>query len=120
LIHDCRQATELINKWDCYVVEINGEADHIHILIEAHPALQLSKLVNNLKTVTARYVKKQFPEEIKKHYWGTDSFWNGSYCILSTGGAPIDVVKKYIENQGKEKEKPQKVAKPEEATSPLL
>ena len=101
----CRKATELINKWDCYVLEINGEADHLHILIEAHPAMQLSKLVNNLKTVTARYIKKEFPEEIKKCYWETDSFWNGSYCVLSSGGASIETIKKYIQSQGNEKPK---------------
>jgi len=101
----CRKATELLNKWDCSVLEVNGEPDHLHILFEAHPVLQLSTLVNNLKTVTARYIKKEYPDYIKTFYWGTDSFWNGSYCILTTGGATIDTIKKYIENQGKEKDK---------------
>jgi putative transposase len=100
----CRKATELLNTWDCGVLEINGEVDHLHILFEAHPALKLCDLVNNLKTVTSRYTKKQFPEHIKKFYWGTDAFWNGSYCILSTGGVTIEIVKRYIENQGKEEE----------------
>lgn len=99
-----RKATELLNTWDCYVIEINGEADHLHILFEAHPALKLCDLVNNLKTVTSRYTKKEFSAHIKKFYWGTDAFWNGSYCILSTGGVTIEVIKKYIENQGKEEE----------------
>lgn len=101
----CRKATELLNTWDCSVLEINGEADHLHILFEAHTALKLCDLVNNLKTVTSRYTRKEFLDHIKKFYWGTDSFWNGSYCILSTGGVTIDVIKKYIENQGKEEEK---------------
>ncbi len=99
-----RKATELLNTWDCSVVEINGEADHLHILFEAHPALKLCDLVNNLKTVTSRYTRKEFLDHIKKFYWGLDSFWNGSYCILSTGGVTIDVIKKYIQNQGKEEE----------------
>jgi putative transposase len=100
-----RKATELLNSWDCSVVEINGEADHLHILFEGHPVIKICDLVNNLKTVTSRYTKKQFPEHIKKFYWGTDAFWNGSYCILSTGGVTIDVIKKYIENQGKDEDK---------------
>jgi putative transposase len=109
-----RKATELLNAWDCSVMEINGEADHLHILFEAHPALKLCDLVNNLKTVTSRYTRKEFLEHIKKFYWGTDSFWNGSYCILSTGGVTIDVIKKYIENQGKEEEKRETDLEPKE------
>jgi putative transposase len=94
---------ELLGKWDCIVIEINGEEDHIHILFEAHPTLQLSTLVNNLKTVTSRFLRKEYSEHLKKAYWGYDGLWNRSYCILSTGGATIEIIKKYIENQGKER-----------------
>ena len=94
---------ELLGKWDCNVLEINGEEDHIHLLFEAHPSLQLSILVNNLKTVTSRHLRKEFKEYLKNNYWGIDSLWNRSYCILTTGGATIEIIKKYIENQGKER-----------------
>jgi putative transposase len=98
-----RKVRELLGKWDCIVIEINGEEDHIHILFEAHPVLQLSTLVNNIKTVTSRFLRKEYSDYLKKTYWGIDSLWNRSYCILSTGGATIDIIKKYIENQGKER-----------------
>jgi putative transposase len=101
----CRKTTEILQMWDCSVLEVNGEADHLHILFEAHPVMKLSELINNLKTVSSRQTKKEFPEHIKKFYWGTDAFWNGSYCILSTGGVTIETIKKYIENQGKDEEK---------------
>ena len=96
-----RKVRELLGKWDCIAIEVNGEEDHIHILFEAHPVLQLSTLVNNLKTVTSRFLRKEYSEYLKQT--GTDSLWNRSYCILSTGGATIDIIKKYIQNQGKER-----------------
>ena len=74
--------------------------DHLHVLFDAPPQVQLSKLVNNLKTVSSRLIRKEFSEQLKPYYW-KPYFWSNSYLILSTGGATIDVVKKYIENQDK-------------------
>lgn len=90
---------ELLDTWDCKPLEINTDQDHIHLLFEAHPSLQLSVLINNLKTVTSRYIRKNYSAYLDQFYWGTDSFWNKSYCLLSTGGATIDVIKNYIQNQ---------------------
>ena len=74
----------------------------MHILFEAPPQVQLSKLINNLKTVTSRRLRKEFKEHVSKYYW-KPYFWSNSYLILSTGGAPIEIIKKYIENQDKPK-----------------
>ena len=74
----------------------------MHILFEAPPQVQLSKLINNLKTVTSRRLRKEFEEYISKYYW-KPYFWSNSYLILSTGGAPLEIIKKYIENQDKPK-----------------
>ncbi len=82
----------------CSLLEINGEANHIHVLFEYYPQLQLSKFVNSLKTVTSRLVRKQFPEEVRNVYW-KPVFWNGSYFIASCGGVTIETLKKYVQNQ---------------------
>lgn len=93
--------TDIIeNKWNCHLIEINTDLDHLHVLFDAPPQVQLSKLVNNLKTVSSRLIRKEFSEQLKPYYW-KPYFWSNSYLILSTGGATIDVVKKYIENQDK-------------------
>ena len=92
---------ELFEKWGCSLIEMNYDKDHIHILFEAPPQVQLSKIINSYKTVTSRLVKKHFQEHLKKFYW-KDYFWSRSYLILSSGGAPIEMIKKYIEDQGKE------------------
>lgn len=85
-------------KWHCELIEFSGESDHIHILFEAPPQVQLSKLINNLKTVTARLIRKEYSEHLSKFYW-KPYLWSRSYLILSTGGAPIEIIKKYIQNQ---------------------
>ena len=80
------------------VLEFNYESDHIHILFEAPPQIQISKIVNSLKTVTSRRLRKEFEEHILKFYW-KPYFWSDSYLILTTGGATLEVIKKYIESQ---------------------
>lgn len=89
---------DIFSKWDCSILEINGEMDHLHILFEAPPQTQLSKLINNFKTVSSRLLRKQYSEHLSKYYW-KPYFWSNSYLILSTGGATIDIIKHYIENQ---------------------
>jgi putative transposase len=95
-------STELLEKWDCELLEFGGEADHIHLLINAHPSLELSRLINNLKTVTSRAIRKEFEAHLKPFYW-KPVLWTRAYYIASSGGAPLEIIKQYIENQGKEK-----------------
>lgn len=90
-------------KWDCEILQINGEEDHLHILFEAPPQVQLSKLINNFKTVSSRLIRKNHKEQVEKYYW-KPYFWSNSYLIISSGGAPIEVIKKYIQNQTTPKE----------------
>ena len=61
--------TRLLNDKDCEVLEFGGEKDHIHVLFETPPQIQLSKLVNTLKTVSSRLIKKDFEEYLKDYYW---------------------------------------------------
>jgi putative transposase len=71
--------------------------DHIHILFKAKPSTDLVKIVNTLKGVTARRMRKEFPQ-LKELLWG-DSFWSDSYFLASTGQVSLDVLKKYVEEQ---------------------
>jgi len=87
------------NKMGFEIVEFNGEADHVHLLIEYPPRLALSKIVNSLKGVSSRVLRKKYPV-FKKEYWGDNvSLWSRSYFVASVGGAPIEILKEYIESQ---------------------
>lgn len=81
--------------------EWEHDKDHIHVLFKAHPNSELSKFINSYKSASSRLIKKEFPI-IKQKLW-KEYFWSRSYCLITTGGATIDVVRKYIENQGKER-----------------
>jgi len=90
----------LFSKYECILIEFSGEEDHVHILFQAHPAIKLSALVNNLKTVSSRRVRKEFKDHVLKYYW-KPHFWSRSYFIVSAGGAPLSVIKQYIKSQKK-------------------
>jgi len=85
---------------NCKLMEMNGEADHVHLLIDASPNIQPSRLVNTLKTISSREIRKEFAEELRLHYQ-KPVLWSRAYCIVSAGGAPLSVLKQYIKNQGK-------------------
>lgn len=85
-------------KWECEVVEFNGESDHVHMLIAINPKVQISKFANNLKTVSSRLIRRDFEEHIKQYLF-KDAFWKIGYYVSSTGGASIQTVKKYIQSQ---------------------
>lgn len=89
---------DLCGKWDCKVIEFNGEDNHIHLLFQYYPQLELPKFVGNVKSVTSRKLRQEFSEEINKVYW-KKVLWNESYFIASCGGVTISVLKNYIENQ---------------------
>ena len=88
---------ERLTSWDSRALEINAEQDHVHILFQAPPNICLSELINVLKTNTSRIIRRDFKEHLEKYYW-KPVFWSKSYCIISAGGAPLHVLKKYIEN----------------------
>jgi putative transposase len=80
------------------LTEFNGERDHVHLLVHYPPKVALSRLVGSLKGVSARRLRQEFPDLIRRYLWG-DHFWSPSYFAASVGGAPLSVVKEYIENQ---------------------
>ena len=83
--------------FDCRLIDANGEKDHVHLLVEPLPHTTPSKLVNSLKGVSSRMMRKEFPE-LQKYYW-KGGLWSPSYFIASCGGAPLNIVKEYIQNQ---------------------
>ncbi|PMB13845.1 IS200/IS605 family transposase [Fischerella thermalis CCMEE 5282] len=89
---------DLLVKWDCKLVEFNGECDHVHLLFQYHPDLQLSTLVGNIKSTTSRRLRQEFLAHLSRFYT-KDVFWNGSYFIASCGGVTISTLKQYIESQ---------------------
>ncbi len=95
---------EIVRKnctdWEIELVEFNGQADHVHLLLEMHPNIMPSKFINNLKTVSSRLIRKEFAEHLKQYYW-KPVLWTRAYCLLTTGGATIDTIRKYIENQNR-------------------
>lgn len=78
--------------------EWNHDLDHIHILIKGQPNSELSKFINSYKSASSRLIKKEFPQ-IREKLW-QEAFWSKSFCLLTTGGTPIEVIKAYIEKQG--------------------
>ncbi|PDY45699.1 IS200/IS605 family transposase [Bacillus pseudomycoides] len=85
-------------SYNITLVEWNHDNDHVHILFKAHPNTEITKFINAYKSASSRLIKRDFPQ-VKKKLW-KEMFWSKSFCLLTTGGSPIEVVKKYIENQG--------------------
>ena len=79
------------------LVEMDGEHDHVHLLVNYPPNVELSKLVNSLKGVSSRMLRKQH-EDIESRYWKS-VLWSRSYFAASCGGAPIEIIRQYIEQQ---------------------
>ncbi|HDR7762389.1 TPA: IS200/IS605 family transposase [Bacillus cereus] len=87
----------LSENYNITLVEWNHDVDHVHILFKAHPNTEMTKFINAYKSASSRLIKRDFPQ-VKKKLW-KEMFWARSFCLLTTGGSPIDVVKTYIENQ---------------------
>jgi putative transposase len=85
---------------DLIVKEINGEADHIHLLVSIPPQRSVGEVVRIIKASTARDLNKKFPH-LKQIYWGTQSIWSAGYFV-STVGINESIIQRYIQNQGKE------------------
>lgn len=99
---------DLLHQWGCELVEFGGEADHVHLLFETPPSVKLSDLVKNLKSVTARRMRKEFANELAPYYW-KPYFWNRAYALISVGGrANIETLLRYIEHQ----DDPRKLGQP--------
>ena len=85
-------------NYKIYVIEWDYDLDHIHILFKGEPKTEISKFINAYRSASSRLIKKEFPD-IRKKLW-KEYFWSRSFCLLTTGGAPIEIIKKYIQSQG--------------------
>ncbi len=85
-------------KLDCEISEFNGESDHVHMILKYPPKLSLAKAIQDFKSFTGYHLPKHFPE-IQQPFWKTQRLWSPSYFAASVGGAPIEVLKQYIEQQ---------------------
>ncbi|MCD3196192.1 IS200/IS605 family transposase [Clostridium botulinum] len=85
-------------NYNIIIEEWEHDNNHVHVLFKAHPNSELSKFINAYKSASSRLIKKEFPQ-IRQKLW-KEYFWSRSYCLLTTGGSPIEVIKKYIQNQG--------------------
>ena len=79
----------------------NHDKDHVHIMFRAHPNTEISKFINSYKSASSRLIKKNFPA-VRQKLW-KEMFWSRSFCLLTTGSAPIEAIRKYIEKQGQSK-----------------
>ena len=85
-------------SYNITLLEWNHDVDHIHIMFKAQPNSEISKFINAYKSASSRLIKRDYPE-IRRKLW-KEYFWSHSFCLLTTGGAPIEEIKKYIETQG--------------------
>lgn len=86
--------------------EWNHDRDHVHILFRAEPNTMISKFINAYKSASSRLIRKEHPK-IRKFLWKETassstkpSFWSRSFCLLTTGDAPVEVIRRYIQTQG--------------------
>jgi putative transposase len=94
-----REAFESVCKdFEGELLEANHEGDHVHLLVTYPPKVALSTLVNSLKGVSARRLRAAKLPEVRAKLWG-EHFWSPSYCVVSCGGAPLEIVKQYIQSQ---------------------
>lgn len=87
------------SSYNITLEEWNHDHDHVHIIFRAHPNTEISKFINAYKSASSRLIKKDFPE-VRRKLW-KEMFWSRSYCLLTTGGAPIEIIRKYIESQSR-------------------
>lgn len=101
IIQLCRS---ICQKNRSYLLEVKADLelkDHVRLLIDFAPDVSVSKLANTMKTVTSREIRRRYAEYLKPYYW-KPFFWKRGYCAVSGGGASLEVIKSYIQSQGKD------------------
>lgn len=88
----------IANVYNITLEQWKHDKDHIHVMFRAHPNTEMSKFINAYKSASSRLIKKSFPA-VRRELW-KDMFWSRSFCLLTTGDAPIEVIRKYIQTQG--------------------
>ncbi len=89
------------NQYKLKIIEFNHDKDHLHILFKAEPKSEISKFINAYKSASSRLIKKEFPR-VKEKLW-KEYFWSRSFFLATTGGVTLEVLKQYVESQGKKR-----------------
>ncbi|MBU9885103.1 IS200/IS605 family transposase [Bifidobacterium longum] len=101
ILEDCETIMRNVcHDYGCTLEEFNGEDDHVHLLVAFPATIQLSKLVNSLKGVSSRLLMKQHGDHLKNYLWG-GHLWSRSYYCGTTGGANLETLKRYVQNQNR-------------------
>jgi len=89
----------ILQSWRCSLIEFGGGEDHVHLLVDIHPALNISTLVNNLKSASSKRMRREFADYIKNFY-RKPVFWHRAYYVGSVGHVTLETIKRYVEQQG--------------------
>ena len=99
ILDDMQQIFESVcSDFEAQLVEFDGENDHVHLLVNYPPKVSISKLVNSLKGVSSRMIRRKNYPSIREKLWG-GALWSPSYFAGSCGGVPISIIRQYIEQQ---------------------
>ena len=93
---------EICQKHKVIIRYMETDKDHIHYMIETEPTMSISKIVNLMKNYTTYHIWKRYPDYLRKHFWKEHTFWTDGYFVCSVGNVSEEILRKYIENQGKE------------------
>ena len=99
MLRDCeRLMRSLASDLKIVIHEFGGENDHVHLMVQIPPTITISSVVKRLKGSSSHLLRKKYWPHVRSYLWGK-AFWSPSYCCVSCGGASIETVKEYIENQ---------------------
>ena len=91
--------SDILNRWRCELIEFGGEQDHVHLLIDIHPALNISTLVNNLKSASSKRLRGVFADHLRNFYW-KPVLWHRAYYVGSVGNVTLETIRRYVDQQG--------------------
>jgi len=91
------------------IIAVQSDGNHLHLMVLYPPRLDLSTIVKRLKGASSRFIRSLRLPEVLKQLWGRH-FWSPSYFVVSCGGAPLDVVKTYVDSQNDPDTKRRKAA----------
>lgn len=89
----------ILKSWRCSLIEFGGGEDHVHLLVDIHPALDISALINNLKSASSRRIRAVFEERISRFYW-KPFLWHRAYYVGSVGNVTLSTIRRYVDQQG--------------------
>ena len=99
VLNDLREVmASVCQDFEAELVEFDGEDDHVHLLVNYPPKVSISTLVNSLKGVSSRLIRQKNYPKIREKLWG-GHLWSPSYFVGSCGGAPLSIIRGYIESQ---------------------